>query len=86
MEYFATEVPLSRTIFTIVSACIVYSTTIVIYRLYFSPLSKFPGPKLAAATGWYEFFYDYWLSGRYIFKIQRMHEVYGMWGLYYDIL
>lgn len=50
---------------------------LVIWRLYYSPLSKFPGSKLAAATGWYEFYYDFCRSGRYIFEIERMHAVYG---------
>ena len=49
----------------------------VINRLYLSPLSKFPGPKLAAATYWYEFYYDAILRGRYVFKIKELHEVYG---------
>ena len=49
----------------------------VIYRLYFHPLAKFPGPKLAAATLWYEFYYDCILYGQYTFKIGRMHEKYG---------
>ena len=50
----------------------------VIYRLYFHPLAKFPGPRLAAATLWYEFFYDCILYGQYTFKIGRMHEKYGL--------
>lgn len=50
----------------------------VIYRLYFHPLAKFPGPKLAAATLWYEFFYDCIRFGQYTFQIGRMHEKYGL--------
>jgi hypothetical protein len=50
---------------------------LVIYRLYFSPLAGFPGPKFAAATGWYEFYHDYWRNGQYIFKIRELHEQYG---------
>ena len=49
----------------------------IIFRLYFHPLAKFPGPRLAAATLWYEFFYDCILFGQYTFRIGRMHEKYG---------
>lgn len=51
--------------------------TLVVYRLYFSALAKIPGPKIAAATGWYEFYYDCVLAGKYIFEIERMHDIYG---------
>ncbi|QSZ30614.1 hypothetical protein DSL72_000171 [Monilinia vaccinii-corymbosi] len=54
-----------------------YAFGLVLYRLFFAPLSGFPGPKFAAATGWYEFYYDYWLNGKYIFKIEEMHKKYG---------
>lgn len=47
------------------------------YRLYFSPLSKFPGPKLAALTKFYEFYYDVVLQGQFTFQIQKMHKKYG---------
>ncbi|KAJ6019622.1 hypothetical protein N7522_001689 [Penicillium canescens] len=48
-----------------------------VYHLYFHPLSKFPGPKIAAATFLYEFYYDIIKSGMYIWEIERMHEKYG---------
>lgn len=49
-----------------------------IYRITFHPLAKFPGPKLAAATFWYETYYDaYPNMGLYIFKIAEMHKKYG---------
>lgn len=63
---------------TVVAAALAtYCLGGVIYRLHFHPLAKFPGPKLAAATLWYEFFYDCILFGQYTFKIGRMHEKYG---------
>ncbi|KAL4895476.1 cytochrome P450 [Aspergillus ambiguus] len=48
-----------------------------IYRLYFHPLSNFPGPKLAAISHAYEFYYDGILGGQFMWEIQRMHEKYG---------
>lgn len=49
----------------------------VIYQLYFSPLSKFPGPKLAAVTLGYEIYYDVFRWGKYYLEIRKMHEEYG---------
>lgn len=48
-----------------------------IYRLYFHPLRKIPGPKLAAITHAYEFYYNVIKGGLFIWEIERMHEVYG---------
>ncbi|EEP75342.1 conserved hypothetical protein [Uncinocarpus reesii 1704] len=58
-------------------AWLLYVISLVVYRLWFSPLSKFPGPKLAAATLWYEFYYDALCHGRYTFEIMKMHQKYG---------
>ncbi|MCJ1349230.1 hypothetical protein MMC31_007466 [Peltigera leucophlebia] len=48
-----------------------------LYRLYFHPLRKFPGPKLAAITQGYEFYYDVFRGGMYIWEIEKMHQKYG---------
>ena len=54
-----------------------YSIALVVYRLYFSPLSKFPGPRLAAATYLFEGYYDVVKRGKYTFKIRDLHAEYG---------
>ncbi|OGM47432.1 benzoate 4-monooxygenase cytochrome P450 [Aspergillus bombycis] len=56
---------------------VIYPIAIGIYRLYSHPLRKIPGPKLAAVTHLYEWYYDLCLGGRYLFEIERMHERYG---------
>ena len=56
---------------------IVYACSVAIYNLYFSPLAGFPGPKIAAATGYYEFYHDFFKKGNYIFEIEAMHNKYG---------
>ena len=48
-----------------------------IYRLYLSPISSFPGPKIAAVTLWYEFYYDVILDGQYLFHLRDLHARYG---------
>ncbi|KIM96054.1 hypothetical protein OIDMADRAFT_133134 [Oidiodendron maius Zn] len=56
---------------------VAYLIALAVYRLWFSPLSHVPGPKLAAITLWYEFYYDCVLRGQYIFKIEQLHRQYG---------
>lgn len=61
----------------LVGAMIVHSTFVIAYRLFFSPLAKFPGPKLAAATAWYETFFDLW-NNNFPDVLADMHAKYGM--------
>ena len=54
-----------------------YTLYVAIYRLYLSPIASFPGPKLAALTFGYEFYYDIIKRGRYTWKISELHKQYG---------
>ena len=54
-----------------------YGVWLATYRLWLSPLAHFPGPKLAAVTMWYEFYYDSFLEGQYTFRIAQMHRKHG---------
>ncbi|KAF4620123.1 hypothetical protein G7Y89_g14699 [Cudoniella acicularis] len=61
----------------IVALTAVYFGTLIFYRLFLHPLAKFPGPKLAAITRYYEAYYDIVQNGQYIFKIEELHKKYG---------
>ncbi|KAK5100699.1 hypothetical protein LTR70_001401 [Exophiala xenobiotica] len=76
----------------LLTGLVLYNIGLTIYRLYFHPLAKsakrwwteymltvirFPGPKLAAITGWDEFYRDAVQGGRMIWYIQDLHNEYG---------
>ena len=61
----------------LVLSIVAYCVSLAIYRLFFSPLSKFPGPVLAALTIYYEAYYDIIKGGQYTFKIKELHNKYG---------
>jgi hypothetical protein len=56
---------------------LLYGAGLAVYRLFFSPLAGFPGPKLAAATSWYEFYYNVVKGGQFTFHLQDLHDEYG---------
>lgn len=64
-------------------AYLLYLAGLVFYRLYLSPIAKFPGPRLAAATYLFEGYYDVVKRGKYTFKIRDLHAKYGQSALPY---
>jgi hypothetical protein len=61
----------------LVVLAVAYAVYGAIWRLYFSPVAKFPGPWFARLTFWNELYYDFWLGGRYTWKFAEYHERYG---------
>lgn len=61
------------------AAWILYGAALAICRLYFSPISHIPGPKLAAMTQYYESYYDLIVGGggNFTRQIKKMHDEYG---------
>lgn len=71
------DVSLAFILTTLIVASTLWVIGIVIYRLYFHPLAHFPGPRLAIATYWYEFYFDVLRGARYTWKLSELHERYG---------
>jgi hypothetical protein len=61
----------------VIGLSVLYTAGLYTYRLYFHPLRKFPGPKLAACTNWYEFYYDVIQQGQFTAHLQDLHKQYG---------
>ena len=60
-----------------VALLFLYRSLVIIYRLFLSPLARFPGPKLAAATSWYEGFFDL-RSKNFPDVLSGLHDQYGI--------
>ena len=54
-----------------------FIAVLFVQRLYWHPLSKFPGPRLAAITGWYEAYHEAVLGGTFVRKYSMWHQRYG---------
>ncbi|PHH87959.1 hypothetical protein CDD83_8173 [Cordyceps sp. RAO-2017] len=53
-----------------------YRSCVLLHRLFLSRLAKFPGPRLAAASSWYEAFFDL-RSANFPDVLQSLHSRYG---------
>lgn len=61
---------------SLLGAICAYLLSLVVCRLYLSPIAKFPGPTLAAVSRWYEFYYEVVLRGQFTFHISELHKKY----------
>ena len=77
VEAFLPKDTVARAAIFALGTFLVYALSVVAYRLVFSPIAKFPGPKLAALTTYYELYYDVVHKGKYLFEIEKMHDKYG---------
>lgn len=68
----------SITLTTVGAIAVTWATVFVAYRLYLHPLSKFPGPKIAAVSRWYEFYYDVIRGGAFAGHLPELHRKYGI--------
>ncbi|KAJ6126691.1 hypothetical protein N7523_002303 [Penicillium sp. IBT 18751x] len=64
-------------IYSALIGILVYTCWSLIYNVYFHPLSKFPGSKLATCSFLHEFYYDVICRGMFIWEIGKMHDKYG---------
>ena len=55
-----------------------YIASVAYYRMFLHPLAKFPGPKIAGLTRWYECYQEIWKKGHFVYAVEKMHEKYGM--------
>lgn len=65
---------------TLLAIYIIYQVILTIYNLTLHPLSKFPGPKLAGATRFYQAYHALWKlpsTGGLYFHLERLHADYG---------
>ncbi|KAK8113323.1 hypothetical protein PG984_013849 [Apiospora sp. TS-2023a] len=78
LETLGASVLNSSVLLRLLGAWLGYRLLLALYNVSpFHPLHKFPGPRLAAATFLYEFWFDFVRHGRYVNEIRKMHEVYG---------
>ncbi|PNY24989.1 Isotrichodermin C-15 hydroxylase [Tolypocladium capitatum] len=67
---------LSRTFGLVFALVVAYGLATVIYRIWFHPLSKFPGPPLLSAT-YMPFAYSSHVQGTWVRKMLGLHRKYG---------
>jgi hypothetical protein len=52
-----------------------YIVAVIVYRIFLHPLSTFPGPRLAAATGLWKAYFQ--CTKSFTHELIKLHEIYG---------
>ncbi|KIY72726.1 cytochrome P450 [Cylindrobasidium torrendii FP15055 ss-10] len=65
--------------FGFVIALVAYTVALAFYRIYFHPLHAYPGPRLAAASDLYHFYFDMISrgGGDLVNHLEELHAIYG---------
>jgi hypothetical protein len=66
-----------RLLVHLLQAVILWSTIVVVYRRYFHPLAKIPGPFLPGVTRLCIWYYSFVQEGQLYKRIAEWHETYG---------
>jgi hypothetical protein len=62
----------------VVAACGILWVAKALHNVYFHPLSRYPGSKVAAiSTSWWEWYWNYYRNGRLLFEVERLHQKHG---------
>ncbi|KAE8409388.1 cytochrome P450 [Aspergillus pseudonomiae] len=67
----------SQLVVALVTSWLTHRVYLIVYRLYFHRLAKFPGPRLAAISTLYRAFYQIWKDGKLIEHATELHDLYG---------
>ena len=62
---------------TLLAVVVVWTAAKVVYNLFLHPLSKFPGPKLAAATSWWQTYLEIVQGKSLSLTLLDLHAKYG---------
>jgi hypothetical protein len=67
------------TLFVVISGAtvLIFGLINIIYRLYFHPLKKVPGPVWSAASSLPSFYHNFIRKGQWYREVARLHEIYG---------
>lgn len=68
---------LSNIVFTLPVLALATVIATVTYRCTLHPLCSFPGPTLAAASGFFIFYHDVVKDGKLHLALEKLHDQYG---------